>query len=136
MGRLKVPRPRRIPPKPKKALVERAKKGIQKTDAAVVTGVAGYGAAEGIGAVMNGAPQNNNNNPIVIQMPAPETATTTALTNIPANISGEMSDLKVLVLALMVLIVLIILVGLSIFWMKSRENRAVKKYQAELEKPK
>lgn len=105
IGRFRVPRPRRIPPpKPQKTFGEKVKKGLQKTGEAVATGVAGYGVAEGIGAVMNGAPQNNNNNPIVIQMPAPETATTTALKTIPANVSGEMSDLKVLVLALMVIV--------------------------------
>lgn len=136
MGRVRVPKPRRITPKPKRAIVDKVKKVLQKTGEAVATGVAGYGVAEGIGAVMNGAPQNNNNNPIIIQMPAPEPATTTALSIIPANVSGEMSDLKVLVLALMVFIVLVILVGFSVFWIKSREKRAVEKFQAELEKPK
>lgn len=134
MGRVRVPKPRRITPKLKRAIVDKVKKVLQKTGEAVATGVAGYGVAEGIGAVMNGAPQNNNNNPIIIQMPAPEPATTTALSIIPANVSGEMSDLKVLVLALKVSDLKVL--GLSVFWIKSREKRAVEKFQAELEKPK
>lgn len=135
MGRVRIPRPRRIPPKPKKTIVDRMKKVLQRTGA-VATGAAGYGVAEGIDAIMNGAPQNNNNNPIIVQMAAPEQATTTALAIIPANVSGEISDLKVLVLALMIFIVLVILVGLSVFGIKYREKRAVKKFQTELEKPK
>lgn len=136
MAKIRI-RPRRIPPpKPKKKIADKVKTGLLKTGEAVATGVAGYGIAEGIGAAVNGGPQNNNNNPIIVQMPAPEPEKTTALATVPAQVSGEMFDLKVLVVALVILILVVILIGMAIIWVKSREKRAVNKFKAELEKPK
>lgn len=141
MGKIRI-RPRRIPvepPKPKKEIAEKVKTGLKKTGGAVATGVASYGIVEGIGTIVegiNGGPQNNNNNPIIVQMPAPEPAKTTALATVPTQVSGEMFDLKVLVVALMIGILVVMLIGVGITWVKSREKHAVKKFKAELEKPK
>lgn len=129
MGR-KV-KPRRKPKKSPKTFLNKATNVLQKAGTYAAGGVLGYGINEGIDTVLNGGSSPNNNNPIIV-LPAPAPVPGPGPITALAPVSSDLFDLKVLLLAVLVVILIVILVGVAIFWVKSREKRAVGKYKTEL----
>lgn len=133
--RLRFKPRRRLPTK--KTFKNKLKKVLKEGGTYAAGGVAGYAISEGIDAAVNGVVNggsSNNNIPIIVQMPAAER--TTALIPVPAAVSSDLFDLKVLLLVVLVVLLVIILVGLGMYWIKSIEKRAVAKFKTELETPK
>lgn len=128
MGRRNKPRRiPNIPSKPKATLKPKSsvKEVLIDASKSVAGGVAAYGAIEGIDSVVKGSSQNNNNNPIIIQMPSPESPSTTALATMSPPVSSDMHDLKIVMIGIFALLLVIFLAIIVYFWTKSKEKRAV-----------